>query len=271
MIEADLWMEKRRRLRRLLIEAEPWDFLGWEPVKTTMVKRGKAPLGYELRHLRARNDWGSRWRPALQESDLGAPRPFLWYPRSSGPLIHQAYHLCRFEEATGLRLPALSFIVEFGGGYGGMCRLFHQLGFGGTYVIFDLPEVCALQRFFLRHLGINATTQNSAEERRTVFTISDLETFRRLVQARSSGDCAFIAAWSLGETPIELREQILPEVSHFDAFLLGYTERFSGIDNQRFFREWRSRISGCTWYDVELPHLHKREWYLFGRRGEHTR
>src|SRR5207244_11597755 len=48
----------------------------------------------------------------------------------------------------------LACVLEFGGGYGSMCRLFHNLGFRGRYLIFDLPAFSALQRFFLRSIGM---------------------------------------------------------------------------------------------------------------------
>ncbi len=265
VIAAGIWNEKRARLRELLLEHDPADFLRWDAVRTTMVKRGRAPVALELRHLRGRPDWLGRWRPALRESTVGRPRPFHLHPRSSGNLIHQAYHLCRFEEATGVSLQVLPFIVEFGGGYGSLCRLLHQLGFAGTYVIFDLPEVSALQRFFLRSLGI-ATSKDGRDAPRGAVTISDLAELRAVVGARPPGPAGFIAQWSLGETPVELRRPVLAEVGGFDAFLLGYTERFETIDNVAFFEEWRATLRGSRWWDLPLPHLHKAERYLFGVR-----
>ena len=35
-----------------------------------------------------------------------------------------------------------------------MCRLFHQLGFSGRYVIYDLPQFSALQAFYLGSVGL---------------------------------------------------------------------------------------------------------------------
>ncbi len=174
-----------------------------------MVKRGRAPVAHELRHLRRRPDWRLRWRPALRESTAGRPRPFHLYPKSSGNLIHQAYHLCRFEEVTGLSLPTLPY-VEFGGGYGSLCRLFHQMGFAGTYVIFDLPEVWALQRFFLKTLGIPALKARDVRGPVSgAVTISDLDDLTRVPRARPPGLAAFVAQWSLGEVPVAKAEWYL--------------------------------------------------------------
>ena len=149
----DLWTVKRKQLQELLLSADPWNFLRWDALATIMVKRGKADITLDLRHLKRRHDWRSRWRPALREHTIGFPRPFYRYPKSSGDVINHAYHLCRFEETTGVSLATMPVIVEFGG-YGSMCRTLHQLGFRGAYLIFGLPELSAIQRFFLPHVGI---------------------------------------------------------------------------------------------------------------------
>jgi hypothetical protein len=264
-IEADaLWVAKRNELRALLVTHDPHDFLRWDPIRATMVKRGRTSVKVELRHLKRRPDWSDRWRHALRESTLGRPRPFPRFPWSSSALIHLAYHACRFEEATGRPLDRYGFILEFGGGYGGMCRLAHDLGFRGEYWIYDLPEVTALQRFFLRTIGIHAENEDSRGG--AVMTFSDPSRLCSALAKRRHAESAFIAAWSLGETPICLRNRILPAVSSFDAFFIGYTEQFGDIDNTAFFRTWRSSLSDHEWYDVPLPHLNKREWYLFGAR-----
>ncbi len=268
-IVAEIWDAKLARLHELLLHGDPAEFLRWDAIRSTMVKRGRKPVADELRHLQRQPDWKRRWRPALRESTVGCPRPFHLYPRTSGNLIHHAYHLCRFEETTGLSLPTLPYIVEFGGGYGSLCRLFHQLGFAGTYVIFDPPEVAVLQRFFLGSVGLTALKprREVREPVRGAITISDLADFGRVLRARPPGMAAFIAQWSLGETPVALRRLVLPEVAGFDAYLLGYTEWFEGIDNRGFFGDWRATLPGYAWHDIPLPHLHKAEWYLFGVKG----
>ena len=70
---------------------------------------------------------------------------------SSNNLLHHAYNLLQLDLHTPLhKLPT---ILEFGGGYGSTARLAFRLGFQGTYLIFDLPEFSALQRFYLSTLN----------------------------------------------------------------------------------------------------------------------
>jgi hypothetical protein len=48
----------------------------------------------------------------------------------------------------GLDVRGFDFVIEFGGGYGSLCRLFFNQQFKGQYVLFDLPPFSALQHFF---------------------------------------------------------------------------------------------------------------------------
>ncbi len=157
-------------------------------------------------------------------------------------------------------------IVEFGGGCGGLCRLLHRLGFRGAYVIFDLPEVSALQRFYLGHQALAVAPPDDVLPSRGVVTIADPARLATLLRERPRGRAAFIACWSLGESPLDLRARLLPLVEGFDDFLIGYTERFIDIDNHAGFAAWGAWLPGHAWHDVPLPHLRKAEWYLFGAR-----
>ena len=125
-------------------------------------------------------------------------------------MIFQAYHLCRFEEATGRPLASMPVIVEFGGGYGRLCQLAHDLGFRGTYVIFDLPEVAVLQRFYLRQVGIAVSEAREAQWPASgVVTVVDVAKLTALLRQRSRGEAAFVAIASLSEAPLALRETLM--------------------------------------------------------------
>jgi hypothetical protein len=263
----DLWEALRRDLRERLSRDDPAEFLRWPPVRRTMVKRNRRPALPELAHLRARPDWADRWRPAVRETTLGTPRPFPRWPWSSVNLIYQAYHLCRFEEVTGRSLAAMRTIVEFGGGYGRFCQLVHDLGFAGTYVIFDLPEVAVLQRFYLRHVGLPVSeARPPVLADHGVVTVVDLPTLQTLLKARPASDAAFVAIGSLSESPLALREALRPTLAAFDAFLIFYAAEHNDIDNRAYFATWPTHFPAHAWRDEEIPHLEKAAHHLFGHR-----
>ena len=240
------WIKNESRLRQLLVTEDPREFLSWPMVVWTIFVANQAYVGVSLRSLQLRGDWKSRWEPALRECWVGSPRPYKWFPESSGNLIHQADLLAQFEECTDKRIEDVEFIFEFGGGYGSMSRLAHNLGFRGDYVLFDLPAFSLLQQFFLKSIGVMGPR---------VHCISDLEELGRVLQ--DNGVIAaplFVAMWSICEVPTEMRERILGLVSSYDAFLILYQERFAQTDNIAFFRKWTQTQEGIDWFGWELAH-----------------
>ena len=263
----DLWDGLRTELRQGLHHDDPAEFLRWPPVQRTMVMRSHRRAAPELAHLRARPDWRGRWRPAIRETTLGRPHPLTRYPWSSANLIYHAYHLCRFEEVTGRSLASMRTIVEFGGGYGRLCQLVHDLGFSGTYVIFDLPEVAVLQRFYLTHVGLPVIeARGGALPDRGVVTVVDLADLQACLRAPARGEAAFVAIGSLSEAPLALRDALFTDVAALDAFLFFYASQHDGIDNHAYFARWRAALPDHAWHNPAIPHLAKSAWYLFGCR-----
>jgi hypothetical protein len=262
------WLNHSSRLSELVFDSDPREFLRWDVILKTMFTANPEYIEEELRYLRRLSDWGSRWRKAIKESKVGRPFPSPLYPISSGHLIHQAYHLAQFEEKTGVHLSHIDYIFEFGGGYGSMCRLFHNLGFKGRYVIFDLPHFSILQQFFLRSIGIRIDTNYAAPAPNTaVICVSELEQLKLVLSDRvGQHDSLFLATWSISETPIQLRETVLPLVAEFSAFLIAYQQEYGEVNNRQFFGEWRDKMSKeVVWQETLIGHLPGSR-YLFGKR-----
>jgi hypothetical protein len=263
----DLWDRLLAELRAELRTGDPAEFLHWPVVERTMVVRRHRRVASALDHLRARPDWRRRWRPAVREATLGRPRPLPRCPWSSANLIIQAYHLCRFEEITGRALASMPVVVEFGGGYGRLCQLAHDLGFRGTYVIFDVPESAVLQRFYLSHVGIPVSeARDAAWPARGVVTVTDRGELAERLRRRPPVEAAFVAIGSLSEAPLALREAVLAAVASFDAFLIFYGAAHESFDNRAYFARWRATLTGHEWWDVPTPDFGKSSAYLFGRR-----
>lgn len=261
MTEADMdaakvrgsWQSNRLRLRTEMLRRDARGFLTWQVIRDTMFPPPYAAFARtELKFLKQHN-WRA-WQGVIRERAAGLPLPCLFYPLSSSNAIHQAYHLCRFEVETGVPVRDLASIVEFGGGYGSLCRIAHAAGFGGTYAIFDLPEQLALQRYYLRGVGV-----------RHVKSISDISVLQNVAD-RLRGPRLLIATWSLSESPLELRKQVAAAVRGFDAFLIAYQSEFGGVDNGGFFREWQTWFTGVSWKSFAIEQVPP-STYLFGVRN----
>jgi hypothetical protein len=141
------WDERRYGMRQSLLEGDINRFLSWPDIGFTMFLGNWPWVDEEYATLmQERRSWCTDG--FLADNSLGSPE---WYKDSgsSANLIHQAFHLYKWEKATGRKVSELSSIVEIGGGYGCLCRLAHRLGFTGNYYIYDLPEVALLQEFYL--------------------------------------------------------------------------------------------------------------------------
>ena len=167
----------------------------------------------------------------------------------------------------GIDPKKLDFVFEFGGGYGSMCRLIYNLGFQGKYVLFDLPAFSALQKFFLKSIGITVHSfEIFKSAQHGVHCISDLEELKEILSNDKENNSMFIATWSISETPIELRNPVLSLALSFKAFLIGYQAQFGEVDNIGFFKDWTSAQDNVEWQDWQIEHLPNRNRYLVGKR-----
>lgn len=246
------WTKNLALLRESILQKDPRSFLRWPVVMRTMAATQERYILPELWFL-LRHNW-KRWRSVINELLVGHPYRCLFYPASSGNLIHQTYHLATFEKATGKSISDLKGIVEFGGGYGCLCRTTRRLGYTGPYLIFDFPAFSALQRYYLRTNGIEDVTY-----------VSDPAALRSAIKAMSNQrEILFVATWSLSETPIETREIICREVDTFGYFLVAYQSNFEGIDNDAFFSDMISRRGDVAWTKLPIRHL-PANTYLIGK------
>ena len=246
---------------------DPRAFLRWPTISKAMFVSNQPYVSLELLSLRSRRDWRQRWRPALRESLVGRPVPFWALPWSSGNLIHHAHHLAHFDARTGRPPERFPAVFEFGGGYGSMCRLFHQLGFAGRYVIYDLPPFSALQAFYLGALGLPLVdAERLAGADRGVVLVSDLATLERALRWADASRALFVATWSLSETPASVREPIMPTVAECAGALIAYWRSFGEMNNHEYFSRWAARHPEFGWSQRPILSLPE-HFYLVGARG----
>lgn len=247
-----IWANNERQLVDSVLYEDIHNFLNWDVLLNTMVIGNKPYVQYELDYLKSLSDW-ERWKEVLYESVVGVP--ILYKDTNlSGNIIHQACHAALFEQTANVDIENLDYIFEFGGGYGCMCRLIHNLGFKGTYVIFDLPVFNALQKYYLKETGIyNDKICLVSKLQQTV-----LNNFKR--------NSLFIATWSLSESRIDTRHFIARHViDRCQYALLAYQKEFEGIKNKEYFDNYLVNDFDFEWYESDIEYL-PGSTYLFGGR-----
>jgi hypothetical protein len=242
------WVGFRRRLRELLRTEDPRRFLEWDILRHTMFICSPPFISAELAEMKKSPLWKTRWQPNLKEDAVGCPPRCHQYLGSSGNLVHHCYHFFKGEQLLGRRIDQFQRIVEFGGGYGSSCRLAWRLGFRGQYLIYDLPEFQALQKFYLDSVGVKSDTGSGGG----YVCITELDELRA---AAPFSDGLFIAFFSLSEAPVELRFRILELAGGISSYLIGYQPEFGGIDNAAFFAEMKAKRPEIDWQDHPIPHL----------------
>lgn len=261
------WRGNMNTLRELVLQENPRAFIRWPVIYQSMFVQAVPYVRKEFRYLRSRADWATRWRNAVRECRAGNPFPCWFYPPSSGNLLHHAYHLAQFEEQMGCAVHEMDVVVEFGGGYGSMCRLLYNMGFRGQYLMFDLAHFSHLQRFFLkasRHPLVGAQDEAPAVD--GIACLSSFDALKVTLQSFApQARKMFMATWSLSEVPVPLREKVLPLFNSFDTYLIGYQGSFGEVDNVAYFGDWCKSMPHIQWAVKEIRHL-PADWYLFGNR-----
>lgn len=64
--------------------------------------------------------------------------------------VHHLYHLAYYQEKTGIDFRKINTVVEWGGGYGNLAKIFKRLvKKDNTYVIFDVPLLSCIEWLYL--------------------------------------------------------------------------------------------------------------------------
>ena len=84
-------------------------------------------------------------------------------------------------------------------------------------------------------------------------------------RVRFGGYVAFVALWSLSETPVAEREPWIEAIDGAAAALLAYQHEFEGADNRAWFADLRVRAPHLRWTFAGIAHLPGNS-YAIGRR-----
>jgi len=122
-----------------------------------------------------------------------------------------------------VKWPSYKQIIEFGAGFGCLCKMIFENGFGGTYYTFDFPELLQLQKHYLE--GLNVKFTNNFHE---LPTIQD--------------DSLFISVNALEEAPQNVSKRMFEYIMDCRDFIFKFcagSRQFSNFSNS-VDREWIS-------------------------------
>jgi tetratricopeptide (TPR) repeat protein len=143
-----LWNKFNTKIEKDLLPIPPFSFLRNSTIAWTMVASGGDYVFKEIDFLE--KTMGTDKLNLLLEEDFVGDPVIINSPYStSANSIHHLYHLIRFSEETKKDLIDVSAVIEWGGGYGNMAKLFRRFNNKHTYTIVDTALFSCLQWLYL--------------------------------------------------------------------------------------------------------------------------
>ncbi|MCA2507561.1 MAG: hypothetical protein IM550_15915 [Microcystis sp. M54BS1] len=258
---SEAWRSYGDEIISSLKENNPSEFLRFPRIAGT-VHPNQFGLSFQyLNYIFSSDKFTAAIQKALTESPVGKPFLDTSYPLSSPLLIQHGYHLIRLLEYTNINVLHLQSIVEFGGGYGSFFRLLKNLGYTNKYFIYDLPVMCAIQKFYLKNVFLPCPNTE---------TLSNLKWLSGAASNVSDNvidldESLFMATWSLSECPYDLRQEFEPIISKFKYVLIAYQPKFHDFNNVEYFNSLESKLPNFKWNHFECP-IYKNMFYLIGKK-----
>jgi len=145
-----IWENYNAKLEKVFLPYPPFSFLRDPTIMRTMfVAAGGKWLRKEAAFLKKKIS-KDKLKFLLQEDYVGDPFLLNSTYLTSHNSIHHLYHFIRFLDKTKYNLSQINTIVEWGGGYGNMAKIFKRLKCTpSTYVIIDTPLFSSIQWLYL--------------------------------------------------------------------------------------------------------------------------
>jgi hypothetical protein len=225
----------------------------------------------ELNEIKEDKLFFTQWRNLLKEDEVGDPIRYFLYPKSSGNRIRQVYHLKKFCDFSNINIRIVKKVLEIGGGYGCMARIFSKINHKIQYTIFDTFEVNLLQYYFLKINKLKVTIERNTSR---INLISNINRVNNYIHSSNNSKTLLIANWSLSEMPLKLRNRILKFIFKIPYILISFQDKFENINNLKYFEKfqkklnkqgYKTEISGLQYYNNAFLNTNK-HYYLFAKK-----
>lgn len=195
------WSEFNTMVEKSLLPTPSAGFLNNPVILVTMfATAGGKWMAEQLKYLESRHGTGEL-ADLLAEDYAGKPLLLCGKYATSHNTIHHAYAISRFFEKTHATPGEIKSVVEWGGGYGNMAKLFYRyIKSPLTYVIIDTPLFSAIQWLYLSAvLGeekVNLIADEKTQVKQGVINILPLG----LAEKINPQADLFVSTWALSES-----------------------------------------------------------------------
>jgi hypothetical protein len=226
------------KLINILLSEKLSSFLRFQFIQKMFFVHNRLFILKELNQLRTSDHW-KFYKKLIIEDDAGNPIRYIFYPFSSGNRIHQVYHLHILNKNFQIDLKKINRILELGGGYGSLARIFFLINKSVKYTIFDTFIVNLLQYYYL---GILKMKTNFLIKKDFNFFLINKTKDLKLNNQKYLCDL-FIANWSLSEFPLKYRNRFIKFILKSKLILISFQAKFEDIDNLKYFTLLKDHLS----------------------------
>jgi hypothetical protein len=233
------WHDNLNQIKKNLLKYNLKRFLCWKVINNTMFFDDSLATKIEHMYLIKSDFLKNYGKKILHESSIGSPTYSSYLIKSSSNLIHHAYHLSVFEKLSMKKVKDHKTIIEFGGGYGSMCRLIYQTGYTGTYIIYDFEHFNIIQNYYLKSIGLKLNVKivkkfTQLKKNKYIYLVSDLNVLKKILKKNSK--TLFLSTWGFSECPVELRFFFINIIKNSHSLLLAFQKKFNDINNFNYFK-----------------------------------
>ena len=202
------------------------DFCNFPSIKVTMFFNDLKVALNEIGLIKKYNFFKNTDK-IIKENNIGNPKKYNQLDRSSANLIHHFYHINFFIKIFG-HLKSNN-IIEFGSGYGSMCRIVSRCYKLDNYYLIDNPVFLHLSKYFL---------ENVEKEDNTKINFKFYEKFEKV------NSYCFISTWALSETNKKTRNEFEYLIKDSNEFIIAFYKKWGNdIDNVEYFNNLQVELS----------------------------
>lgn len=266
-----LWQQNMHEIEQLFLNDFTISFLNYHVIKTTMFMYTFKDWRNIQKKLIAQYFTKKRARNILREYNVGKPLLNDIEYVTSGNSIHHLYHAIKFFTETKTKASDFDVILEVGGGYGNMAKIFKSLNEKSTYIIIDIPIFSYIQAVYLKTIfgekAVHMIQGDKIDIHMGCINLIPLDK-RNIYAVAKAIDRVdlFISTWALSESN-EAMQDLIRQLEYFKSqyLLLAYQKSYESYpfaENVQNVTKTYKKV-----FNMETEYL-KNNFYLFCKNTE---
>lgn len=231
-----------KKILEIIVSKKIRSFLRIGFVQQMFFVHNRSYIFDELKILKKDTQKWNIWKKLLNEDRVGHPIRYFLYSQSSGNRIRQVFHLKNLCDFVNFNINKYDLVLEIGGGYGNMARLFNKINKNTKFIIYDTEEVNLLQYYYLKMNKVRVSF--SFKRNANVYLVNNVLNLKSILSRlrMNNRKNLLISNWGLSEMPLILRQKLKFAILLFDYQLISFQNNFENINNCSYFEKLIKQI-----------------------------